>query len=61
MIQPEETPAITPALTVHVVEYPKGALMRIGHDGGSIVLDREEALALYKLLQVHLGKMPVKP
>ena len=35
--------------------------MRIGHDGGSIVLDRDEALELYALMQVHLGTMPSKP
>lgn len=48
-------------VTVHVVEHPLGALMRIEHDGGSIVLDRDEALELHQLMQAHLGSMPSKP
>jgi hypothetical protein len=54
-------PCSASGVTVHVVEHPRGALMRIGHDGGSIVLDRDEALELYALMQVHLGTMPSKP
>ena len=53
------TPGSASGVTVHVVEHPRGALMRIGHEGGSIVLDRDEAIELYQLMQAHLGTMPL--
>jgi hypothetical protein len=48
------------SVTVHVVDHPRGCIMRIGHDGGTIHLNRDEAMELYELLQCHLGEMPVK-
>ena len=46
-------------VTVHVIDHPRGCLMRIGHDGGVIHLDWHEAIALYEKLRQHLGEMPV--
>jgi hypothetical protein len=46
-------------VTVHVINHPRGCIMRIGHDGGVIHLDRHEAIALYEKLRQHLGEMPV--
>lgn len=53
-------PACEASVTVHVVTGDRGSIMRIGHDGGTVYLDRDEAFELYNLLQTHLGKMPVK-
>jgi hypothetical protein len=47
-------------VTVHVIDHPRGCIMRIGHDGGTIHLNRDEAMELYELLQRHLGEMPVQ-
>ena len=48
------------SVTVHVIDHPRGCIMRIGHDGGTIHLNRDEAMELYELLQCHLGEMPVQ-
>lgn len=47
-------------LTVTIVEHPRGFLMRIEHDGASMVLDRAQALDLHEKLNANLGGMPVK-
>lgn len=46
-------------LTVTVVQHPAGCLVRIAHDGGSLTLDRDEALQLHELLRQKLVEMPV--
>ena len=47
-------------ITIYIVEHPKGFLMRIEHDGASMVIDREEAFELYEGLAAKLGELPVK-
>ena len=46
-------------LNVTIVEHPKGFLMRIEHDGASMVLDLAEAFDLHDKLNAKLGGMPV--
>jgi hypothetical protein len=46
--------------TVTIVEHARGFLMRIEHDGASMVLDRAEAFDLHEQLNAKLGGMPVK-
>jgi hypothetical protein len=48
------------SITIDIIEHPKGFLMRISHDGASMVLDREEAMELFNKLSAKLGSMPVK-
>ena len=45
----------TPGISVTVVEYPNGFLLRIEHDVASITLDRDEAFDLYEKMCTKLG------